>query len=228
MKTIGPYTVINEVIDGNEALGRYKGLADTNFAKLTGLTLPDNPKVLGQGDRGVAYDIGGGKVLKVTGDQREAMSAGKLINKTLPGLYRVFGVYKDNVDPYWHYIVQEKLTSISGNSVMKVMTKHLKKFSLDKLISDRGNIAWWMLAKDGNADWEQKIYAAWDEWLKTNKVDKNTKDIVDGLRSLTKAGITFYDLHPGNIMKSKRGLVIIDIGASNSSGGKVVTLKAVK
>ena len=72
---------------GSELLRRY---AD-KISELYGITIPPNPKVLGQGNRGTAYDLGGGKVLKLTDDDKEAHLVG-LLGRVAAG-YKLFPMH---------------------------------------------------------------------------------------------------------------------------------------
>lgn len=76
------------------------------------------PKLMGKGSNGVAFDIGDNKVLKITGDRSEAVENKKLLNKNLKRIAKPYKVYvitsKKVKIPETYAIILEKLrTDIS-------------------------------------------------------------------------------------------------------------------
>lgn len=74
------------------------------------------PKLLGNGDNGFAYDLGDGKVLKITGSETEAAESIRLKGKDNEHLAKIYNVYSINYEGTTLYpILQEKIdTSRTG------------------------------------------------------------------------------------------------------------------
>lgn len=179
-------------------------------------------KPIAAGSRGVAFDAGGGKVLKITGDDREASASSRLLESTSDSLAKIYDVWQfSGTDAYG--ILQEKLSDLSAGEV--------KEFN-DALILTRFPV---FLAKNGY-DWDvakgaMKEYAR--GLVKSGKVSPQqfneawgtlTKfgmhKIHDALREL---GISFHDYHGGNLMKRGDGsIVLIDPGMSKVAGSATV------
>lgn len=69
-----------------------------------------NINFLGSGNFGYAYDIGNGKVLKITTDKSEAIESLKLQGKKLKRIANIYGVFKKEYeDKLYYIIVLEKL-----------------------------------------------------------------------------------------------------------------------
>ena len=202
--------------------------------KALGINNVDSLKVLGIGTRGTAFDMGGGKVLKITNDEKEAGAASVLLGKKINNIVNFFAVKKLKDTPYY-VIVQEKLQPLSP--------EHSKAFN-DALVMT-GLPIWikrasgsWETAKKLTKDYilsqvkkkfpdkfdspEAKAFAtsankSWNTLV-------NTYGLKEMFSTLTDLGIDFHDYHAGNMMQRDDGtLVLIDLGMSKirASGGDV-------
>jgi hypothetical protein len=186
-------------------------------------------KKLGTGTRGTAFDVGGGKVLKVTNDLKETQAAAKLMGKDLPNIVKYFGVWKFG-DSGTFGITQEFLYPISkedGKELNAALVKTglpvwLKKSGYDwdaskelvkKYVLDQVKSRF----KGGETSEEAKAFAkealvAWDLLVSKYKI----RDMFKTLQGL---GIDFHDFHAGNVMRRQDGsIVLIDLGYSKISG----------
>ncbi len=113
----------NEIVENLEAVGGVKAIEviiNNNIdvlRKKKGLNL-SNMKKLGSGKEGVAFDIGGQQVLKVTTDKLEAISSNvvKEKGKNSPNIVKIFDVFRFAKTPGTsepiYGIVQEKLVPL--------------------------------------------------------------------------------------------------------------------
>jgi hypothetical protein len=197
----------------------------------------DSLPVLGTGTRGTAFDLGNGKVLKVTNDDREAAAASMMVGKDLKNIVHFYAVWKFK-DTSFYCVLQEKLQP------------------LPKEQAERFNDA---LVATGLPIWIKRANGSWDEAKKLTKeyiisqVKKRFSDNMNspqaqefarginekwnmlikhfGLRdmfnTLTELGIDFHDYHAGNVMVRADGtLVLIDLGMSKirGQGGDIETI----
>ena len=232
MKTLGPYVINERDLPDSVFDSVYDKLFYTNIEKIAGITLPKGSKNIGRGSQGVAYALPGNKVLKITEDDSEAKAASLISGKKLDGLYYVYGVFK-MPDSEFYVVIQEKLSGDGGNAYIK-FRETLGSFAewLDSKAATNGekrlyikSVIHTLSMSDG---WNVDMQRKWKEYEKSTTVPKESQDIRNGLVSLKKLGIDWNDLHGGNIMKSSRGWVIIDIGYSISSGKNIKTLNATK
>jgi len=165
--------------------------ADKELLKKRGITVG---KEIGEGTRAIVFDIGGGKVLKVTEDETDALLALKIKSKNLKRMVKVFDVFKFVYRGGQHYdlygIVMEKLTPLTGSELGPNST-------------------------EGEAGEFNSAYAE-DDLDVLQKFNFN--DIQNDLRSL---GIRYNDWHGGNIMKRGDTFVLSDLGGSSVRGGTI-------
>lgn len=96
-----------------------QGIVDRNRVKLVELGI-DVGAPLGNGQMGVAFDAGGGRVLKVTVDRTEAAACSTLIGKKLKHVntvYEIFWFKKTNADAVKHAL---KVYGILGDKLEKL------------------------------------------------------------------------------------------------------------
>lgn len=209
---------------------------ETEFAKEIKIGIPKTEHVIGKGTRGVVFDIGGGKALKITDDISEAKVAEQLKNKDLRGLYRTFGAYQFTNYPTSNQL--EKLKSEDLENEIKdvyfiVMEKlhgnRSRALPIRRMGDKLGSILHF-ISDTSSSEWSDKNFKRFLEKenldLLTNATggsEQLTDDMIEmayGLNYLNKLGIDFNDLHEGNIMFNSKGEpVIIDIGYSHGGTG---------
>jgi cytidyltransferase-like protein len=170
-------------------------------------------KFIAAGGMGAAYDMGGGKVLKITSDPSEAVTAQAIKGKNLEHIYRVYDVFRfkeedDGIQPVYA-IVQEKLFPIRetlGNWAFSLAL-------LRQFLAPKHRPIAWEEARAGVIAERNRTSKKQDGQLYADILEKmGVGDIVD---ELAKLGIVFFDYHPGNIMKRADGTpVVIDLGVS--------------
>jgi len=196
-------------------------------------------KKLGSGDMGVAYEIDGSRVLKVTTDEGEARAAQRIKGKTdFRHVVRIYDVFQlRSVTNYAVFgIIEEKLQKISPEEEKQIW--RIKNFLRDpELIKSAATLTWPAFAsrlkeklrRQVAADMEgsnpafiskrvDKIYSEIEAQLRKFNVDR----MIDELRSM---GVQFADYHEGNIMKRGGHFVITDLGKAVAFGGNPPVLE---
>jgi len=194
-------------------------------------------KPLGSGFYGTAYDIGGGKVLKVTTDPDEAKTSMHLKNKKLKHVAHIYEVFRfppdsdgrdeplypgQNMSERFYYgIVLEKVKTIpdDGNNELEV-TFVIQNF---QQVVDSG----WMDPAQSSASlltYFLKIARQTDAYD-----EEDIRRIVEGLKEyqileirdeLLKNRVVFEDLHGGNMGQRADGTwVAFDLGSESISPG---------
>jgi len=230
-KTEGPITpeLAQQVLELNKDKLSKKGI---NVASL---------KQAGVGSMGVAYDAGD-KILKITGDAREAKSSGMVVGKDIPNVIKIFDLWRFPNTKFFG-ILQEKLTPLSKEEETELtgiirelgpmnkeeataggIAANLMGVGFPALILTAGDSvsgAQKLLAKilaarfHGKPDRQQLMVAV---TAKFNKLIKDYK-IQDLFTSLKNLGIQYYDFHGGNYGRRSDGtIVLFDLGRSKSSG----------
>ena len=219
----------------------YRELFRSDIQQIAGIKLSESAKPLGSGTQGVAYGLPGGKVLKISLDATEANAATLLIGKNLKGLYQVYGVYKHPHEKIY-YVVQEKLAKGDQSVYQKWETAmsgfiRWNKWGKDSAAKGTEKNTYILYSKyyekdfNSSNEWSPSLIKHFNKFVKEDKdgyLDQPVKDIMNGLVNLRKLGIEFRDLWQPNIMKGKKGYVIIDIGYSRSGGSGIKTLKMAK
>ena len=188
-----------------------------DFWKMVNLKAPSKPKSLGEGSKGIAYDIGGNKVIKITKDNTEAKASSIVAKKgKVEGVNRIYGVYEWERYPDYYIIVQDKV-KVDDWRAKKAINKAYNVF-IDLY--------------PGKPDY----HAGESEYYTSTRVKEmieslsnlsslykqDSISLVKGLGNLNKLGILYRDLHAGNIGFDKSNkAVIIDLGYSKSAGGDV-------
>ncbi len=208
-------------------------------------------KKLGTGTMGVAYDMGGGKVLKITADVREAKASSLVAGKDIPNIVRVFDIWKfPGAD--WYGLVIEKLTPLSPQEE-KQLTDAVVNTGFPVFLhraNDDWNEAMKLLAQAAVKKFYSTAYAQFpnaattqggqgtrdprvQKFVKTNldktvqEFDRITKEykMRSLFKSLKSLGIQYYDFHGGNYGRRADGtLVLFDLGRSISKGAEPVEL----
>ena len=220
--------------DAKALLKKYpKGLARLGIDVKKVDSLPQ----LGTGTRGTAFDLGSGKVLKVTNDDREAQAASVLAGKDVKNVVRFFAVVRFGDSPYYG-IVQEKLNPLPADAA-KAFNDALVATGLPIWIK-RANGSWDAAKKLTREYIFSQVKKKFGDNLNSPQAQEYARGINEkwndlvrryGLRdifnTLTELGIDFHDYHAGNMMVREDGtLVLIDLGMSKirSSGGKIDTI----
>lgn len=182
------------------------------------------------GTNGTAFDLGNGKVLKVTRDQKEAATSAVLVGKELANVVRIYAVWRFK-DTDFYGILQEKLEPLpdaegkafndaliatrlpvwihkSGYDFEKAkeMTKQHILSQVKEKFKDNVN----------SPEAQKFAHAINDKW---NMLVKkfSMRDMFNTLKQL---GIDFADFHAGNLMRRADGtLALIDLGQSKITGG---------
>ena len=179
---------------------------------------------LGTGSWGSAFNMGGGKVLKLTRDQSEAVTMSIVRDAPCKQIVQVIDVFQlpPSIMAVPTYgIVQEKLSSPSGDwatfmglisSVVfdKGFAGGLNKKRMLRLLQE--------LARNRQDD---------DDYL-PDFTDEKVEWLYQLAMYFESQSIVFYDFHAGNIMKGKRGHVLIDLGQSKSPGHHVDVAEQIK
>jgi hypothetical protein len=199
-----------------------------------------NLQKLGVGTQGVAYGAGD-KVLKITGDVREAKTAAILMKQPLPNVIQFYDAWQFPSTEFYG-IMMEKL-------------QPLTKDDSDKLNGAIINTKFPVFLYKANGDWNKgmqdmarslmQTYAqqAFKQFNTTDikdqkvqefikpKIDQAIKDfdtmtkqykLRDLFKSLKQLGIEYYDFHAGNYGKRADGsLVLFDLGNGKVKGGEM-------
>lgn len=183
----------------------------------------DTLPILGTGTRGVAVDVGGNRVLKLTDDEQEVRAAAKMlsISKKSDDFVKFFAVFRLGDTGYFG-VLQEKLEQIS-NEEQNQLNNALKLISpLRHWLSEANNWNDVLTAtKKFASENQDKIDEIKKAWQVINKFKIQT--FFEELKTL---GIQFYDYHGGNFMRRGDQLVLIDLG--NSVVGGEVNIPIVK
>jgi cytidyltransferase-like protein len=227
-----------------------KNFINKNLEKLAKKGINGNAaKQIGQGTRGVAFDIGNNRVLKISNDVQEAIAANKLKEFNLKHVVRFFDVFRfPEEDPklgHVYGVVQEKLIPLGGadSSNQQVsgesaeLNNALIKLQLPQTIYKSGYD--WDRTKQMVAEFVQSEIKRKYPQFSSDDIDRKYAEkyaaemngywkictqkfhIGDMVQELSAKGVKFHDYHAGNIMKRPNGeYVLIDIGYSKVAGGK--------
>ena len=192
-------------------------------------------KPLGQGTRGVAFDVGGNRVLKITNDAQEAVASYKLMGMALKHVAKfsdvfrfpddeelvggVYGILQEKLEPFPGMGKDPSGRDASGDAAN--LNRAILAFNLQETIYRSGGQ--WDKVKEACQQqiWD-KIGKQYPNW-KSDEIDKKyaieyakkmnaqwdiiTKQVhIDMMvQELTAKGIKFHDYHAGNIMKRPNG-----------------------
>jgi hypothetical protein len=209
----------------------------------------DQLKQLGVGTMGVAYDMGGDKVLKVTKDPKEAKASSLVVGKNLPNIVKVYDIWQfPNVQ--WYGLIIEKLTPLSKEEE-QALTSTVINTKFPVLLyqaNDDWNEAMKLLAKQTMDGVVQQAYkqfpdAQQGQGIRDPRVQEFIRPVVQKkitdfdtltkqykmrelFKSLKTLGIRFFDFHGGNYGRRSDGtLVLFDLGRSISPGQLPGTLQ---
>ena len=185
---------------------------------------------LGTGTHGTALDLGNGKVLKITDDQKEAQVAAALKGKDLSNIVRYYAVFSFKDSPFFG-VLQEKLKPLPkevGNEFNEALVatglpiwikraagdfENAKKLTKEYVLSQ---IKKKFAGRENSPEAQQYARGINEKW---NLLIKKF-GLRDMFNTLTQLGIDFHDYHAGNLMQREDGsLVLIDLGMSKLRGG---------
>lgn len=188
----------------------------------------DQLKPMGVGTRGIAFDAGGDRILKVTRDEKEAMISSALIGNNNESLTRYYEVVQFG-DTGIYGILQEKLEPLTQQEVKDINDALIKtRFPVWLYKSDYDFDKAKQMTKDFLAQQNQKLLDSGDvaelrRWgtemnYLWNLISRkyNMRGLAEVLEEL---GIRFHDYHGGNFMRRGNTLVLIDVGNARSFGG---------
>lgn len=216
LKDIGGEEGARQILQKQEQLLSTKGINVGNLQKL------------GQGQMGVAFRIGNGKVLKVSTDKAEVDTAMTLLGKNprhVVGYHDIFPL-QENV---WGLITDEcmKLSQQEEYDIMDVA----ERLRDDRVIDDVATKNWNAVvsavtaAVTEDARGEGAGLSKIDGIVNRIMADFLTKakryqfpEMIDELRSL---GVQFADYKPENIMKKSGRYVIVDLSMSKSGNNGI-------
>jgi len=189
--------------------------ADTIANKVAEIYKLNQPKFIGSGNFGAAYDIGNDKILKVTSDKSEAVENLGLIGKQLKYIaepYNVFSIKsKSNADELY-VIILEKLKT-NGDYFIKIRNK--LNFAFEKILGVKlSDVIDFYIDGYGNNVNKDKI----NKYLSKNPEDA---EYFNGLLKIAeeakKHGVESMDyLNPENLGYKKDGSIgFFDVGFGN-------------
>jgi hypothetical protein len=194
-------------------------------------------KPAGVGTRGVVFDVGDGRILKLTRDDTEARIASSLVGNDNENLTRYYEVVRfGDTDVYG--ILQEKLTPLT-NEEIKTLNNALVKTRLPVWIYKSGYD--FDKAKEMTKQYIKDEYKKFVDGKKFSEAKAWINEInplwnllsreykIRGLAAaLKELGIDFHDYHGGNFMRRGNTLVLIDLGYSRgfSGSGSIKSLRA--
>lgn len=189
-------------------------------------------KPLGKpGEHGIAYDMGGEKVLKVTDDSGEAEVSTGLIGKKLGHVCQIFDAFK-LVGSELYGIVQEKLSPISDAEIAEFNDALVVTGITVWLKQNRGD---WEKTKDQTIKFvrseakkerprrvhkELEPQAYMEMANEAYKLLNNKYKLKDVHNELKSAGVEYYDYQGANLMKRGADFVAADLGGAGAKGGK--------
>lgn len=186
----------------------------TSFEKTAGLTLPENPKMLGFGQFGVVVDTGDNLIVKFSRDTQEAKTAATIIGVNYPGIWSVEGVYRiKSLNVF--LIVGEKLRDDYRKSETLIDKYEHEVYRLANLF--KGKPARSLFDNDplDTATFTDK----YTETLLDLITDKDLTIFIKAMNKLHKMGIEWSDLHGGNVMWKGNIPVLVDMGLSSGGSG---------
>ncbi|MFA5999560.1 MAG: hypothetical protein WC783_01065 [Candidatus Paceibacterota bacterium] len=191
-----------------------------------------NSRELGSGSYGTTYDIGNGKVLKITSDELEGELSAYLKDMNLKNVWKVYfsgelaTPFEFWGELYQYVIIGEKLEYLTAKE-RNIFGDLVNQFF------DKGTNAD-IIKKFNTLNKAYKVYDAENEnednggryrpisLLKTIQAQWEFK----ALKELKNAGISWHDNHAGNILKDAKGnYKFIDFGRGSSPGGNVEKVK---
>jgi len=185
-----------------------------NFCKT--FNIPSTPSILGSGQFGTAYDIGGNRVLKITKDETEANTSSYLVKRKLKYTWNVDYVGYVDKDVNFYVIIGEKLSKLSKDEEMML------EILIDALF-DQGTYSPSVTVFANINQLKDYIYGSiesgfeYDKKLHLKFTGYNIESpkinwLFAALKELMNSGIVWADLHHENVMKNSNIYKFIDLG----------------
>ena len=169
---------------------------------------------LGDGSHGTAYDIGAGRVVKVTDDKSEAIASFNVMNRPeQPNIVKVYDVFAFPAPWAGKYgIVQELLEPLDefeAHDFKNVSDAYMARSEDLRAIHD--------------GDW-RKVAGRDDD---PARVERSLREfeVPEIISQLQSVGVKFHDFHAGNLMKRGDRYVIADLGQSQSPAAQIPVLE---
>ena len=163
---------------------------------------------MGAGVWGIAYEIPGNKVLKITEDDREVDNAKHLAgkkNKFMADIYKVYSIGRKKETSPFHFsagkrvIVMEKLEPLKGPMLRKIIA-----FSdaFDEYNNEENS--WTDMLENG---WNE----GFDEFLRSQGLEDVYSDLLAIYEEAASKGVYLSDMHQENFGIKNGHLAIFDI-----------------
>jgi len=185
-----------------------------------------NPKKLGSGSMGTAWDVGNNIVLKITHDRSEANASNIVKGKKLKytnEIYDVFKITYPKSDKDAYLIFQKKLDSTSKEEE-ETITDFTMFLGFDE-IGWNSEIIHTLKDTEFNGLIELFYKKYPKRYSKSEKLTgflmKLLRFYVDSKKELLSHEVDFNDYHGGNIMKDGDVFKIIDLGFSKAPDTKI-------
>jgi len=219
----------------------YIGFSDEEVNKVFSLIRRDRSGTydfLGQGFHGCAFDIGEGKIFKITSDRNDALGSLALLQESNPHIMRVYSVFQINDSNYG--IVAEKLEPMSKeehqswNTIRVLDTAYGYGEDVTSPLQEYGVSDQWLDAIRTILQTQPRT-----ESVQRARLGKDKRDTLEAWNSVFKKHrIVWNDIQGENIMKKDGKYVLSDFGGMGERpnlpipriGSKVngLFLKAVK
>jgi serine/threonine protein kinase len=174
---------------------------------------------LGAGTNGIAYEVAGDKVFKVTVDKDEAQASQHLIGKKLKNVCEFYKVFQFDAMGYYGILEErlDKVPSFGPTSFFKDLLDY-DQIQQTVVAYSEGEITDQDLYNEFIAALEEigtRKFAVDEYW---SVAKKGLIDVANGLKELKQNGIKYHDVYSDNIMRrDNRDFVIIDLGYSKSA-----------
>lgn len=191
-------------------------------------------KFLGSGYYGSAYDIGGGKVLKITDDPDEARASKHLMGKQLKYVVQFFNVFRfpplQKTNQLFGAVMEKVKTLPPGSHQENQMTSAIREFA-DVVGQDA------MVDKSQSWDNLMDYYETQTDYDPDPDIDPEGVTQTLELFNIGKMrdellanDIAFIDMHGGNIGYSakSRAWKAFDLGAESASPGTIDSLPVIE
>ena len=170
---------------------------------------------MGKGDNGYEYDLGDGKVLKITGSETEAAESLRLKGKDNQHLAKIFNVYQINKEHIQLYIVLQEKIDTSRQGEMGQYSKELNSSFSKNINKPLGKL---LMAYYTDPNLYNMVYAdKIEKSLELNNVSENAKNfyygligIMDEVKAAKLDTIDFF--LPSNLGYKNGNLVFFDFG----------------